>query len=244
MPAEARERAGWYEPDNPRQQIIYFVERIFGLTRVTVDDTTLTLKSVLGKPVRYYPVSGRLFRQVSEPVATLALTSNPEDGRAMGIEQMGYLLPAEYHRIPTWRAMTGIIVTALWLAGIVLTLLFALIWIPRKLFGRLKSVKRTGPRAWPLVAALSIVAFLLIVQVNVENAIEVLGTRTGWSMAFTAATLLFPIAAVLGLVVAWRANGDEAGRGARRFGLVVSVLNVVVAGYLAVHGLVGWRPWS
>jgi len=244
MPAEARERAGWYEPDNPRQQIIYFIERVFGLTRVRVDDTTLTMKSLLGKPVRYLPVSDQLFRQHSEPVATLALTSNPEDGRAMGIEQMGYLLPAEYHRIPAWRAMTEVAVAALWLAGGVLTLLFGLIWVPRKLLARLKGVKRIGPRAWPLVASLSIVAVLLIVQLNMDNAIEVLGHRTVWSMALTGMTILFPLAALLGLVSAWRGNGEEAGRGAVRFGFLVSLLNVAVAGWLLVHGVVGWRPWA
>lgn len=244
MPDEARARAGWYEPDNPRQQIIYFVERVFGLTRVTVDDTALVMNPLLGKPVRYLPVSGQLFRQVSEPVATLALTSNAEDGRAMGIEQMGYLLPSEFHRVPSWRAMTEIVVAALWLAGIVLTLLFALIWIPRKLFGRLKAVRKTGPRFWPLVAALCIVAFGLIVQVNIENAIDVLGNRTGWSMAFTAVTVLFPIAALLGLISAWRAKGEEAGRGAVRFGVGMSLLNVIVAAFLFAHGLVGWRPWA
>lgn len=244
MPAVARERAGWYEPDNPRVQGMYFIERIFGLTRVTVDDTTLVMKSLLGKPARYLPVSGTLFRQPSEPVATLALTTNPEDGRAAGIEQMGYLLPSEYHRIPAWRAMTEIAVTVLWLAGIVLTLLFALIWIPRRLLGRLKGVKRTGPRVWPLIAALCMAALVLIVALNMDDLIGLLGVRTGWSMAFTAATVLFPVAALLGLLSAWRSSGDEAGRGARRFGLVVSLLNVVVACWLIAHGVVGWRTWS
>jgi CubicO group peptidase (beta-lactamase class C family) len=244
MPEVARERAGWYEPDNPRVQGIYFLERVFGLTRVTVDDTALVLKPVLGSPARYLPVAGTLFRQPLEPLATLALTSNPDDGRAAGIEQMGYLLPAEYHRIPAWRAMLEIAVTVLWLAGSVLTLLFALIWIPRKLLGRLKGVKRTGPRLWPLVAVLSVVALVLIVALNTDDLIGLLGVRTGWSMAFTAMTVLFPVAALFGLVSAWRTSGDDAGRGARRFGLLVSVLNVVVACWLVAHGVVGWRTWA
>jgi len=244
MPEGARARAGWYEPDNPRQQSGYFLERVSGLTRLTVNDTALAVKSVMGKPVHYLPVSGQLFRQASEPVPTLALTSNPEDGRAMGIERMGYLLPSQYHRIPTWRALTEIVVAALWLAGIVLTLLFALIWIPRKLLGRLKAVRRTGPRFWPLVAALCIVAFGLIVMVSMENLLEVLGSRTPWALALTAATLLFPVAALLGLISAWRAKPEEAGRGAVRFGVVVSLLNVIVAVFLLAHDLVGWRPWA
>src|SRR6185369_9945028 len=93
MPAEARTRfAGWYRPDNPRVQHIYFLERLLGLSRLTATDTSLVLAPVLGdEATRFVPVSGLLFRDAREPVATMALISDSADGRPEAIEAMGYL---------------------------------------------------------------------------------------------------------------------------------------------------------
>ncbi|HEX9895333.1 MAG TPA: serine hydrolase [Gemmatimonadales bacterium] len=244
MPSEARTRGGWYRPDNPRSQFTYFLERLVLLTRVTVSDSSLVMNPILGDSKTYLPVSGLKFRGSDEPVATLALTSNPEDGREAGIERVGYLLPAEYHRISTVTALLEIGLTVAWILGMVLTLVFALIWIPRRLLGRLKTVKRMGPRLWPLLATLSVVAFVLMFVAISEDLLGQLGVPTRWSWGLFIATLVFPAAALAGFVSARRAKPAEAGRFARRLGLIVSVLNLVAAGYLAWWGIVGWRSWA
>jgi hypothetical protein len=189
-------------------------------------------------------VSDAQFRTRDEPVPTMALTSNPEDGRAAAIEQMGYLLPAEYHRVPTWMALVDIGVGVVWLIGMALVVLFALIWIPRKLLRRLKHIRRIGPRVWPLVATLTVGVFCAIFVITSEDVLASLGAPTRWSWALFLSTILFPIAAVAGYFSARRAKPADAGRFARKLGLVVSTLNVVVAAYLAWWGIIGWRSWT
>jgi CubicO group peptidase (beta-lactamase class C family) len=244
MPAEAPARTGWYRSDNPRAQFAYFAERIMLLTRVRVADSTLILKPLLGSAKTYLPVEGMTFRGVDEPVATLALTSNPEDGRDAGIEQVGYLLPTQYHRVPSAVALAEVAITVAWLTGMVLTLLFALVWIPRKLFGRLKHIRRLGPRVWPLLAALSIVGFTVVFIMASGDLLNRLGRPTAYAWGLFLFTLLFPLAALAGLLSARRSTPKDAGRFARGHGLVVSVLNLIVAVYLAWWGVVGWRPWA
>src|SRR5207302_3871484 len=94
MPAIARTSyAGWYRPDNPRAQHIYFMERLTGLVRLTADDSSLVLKPLRGQSARFFPVTGMSFRGESEPVATVALVDDSADDRPVAIERMGYLLP-------------------------------------------------------------------------------------------------------------------------------------------------------
>ena len=71
-----------------------------------------------------------------------------------------------------------------------------------------------------------------------------LGTLNAWTAAIFVSTLSLPAFAVLSIgftIDAWR-NG--AGRWLRLYASVVSLSVLVLAGYLAVWGIVGFRPWT
>jgi CubicO group peptidase (beta-lactamase class C family) len=240
----ARERAGWYRPDNPRVQSLYFLERIGGLARVAATDSTIWLRAVLGEKAEYLPVSERLFRRRGEPVATLALVDDPENGRPAAIEQMGYLLPTSYRRVWAPVALAEIGLTALFLLALVVTLVFALIWVPRLMLRRLTGVPRLRLRVWPLLSALAVVAFVGVVLLSAEDAIVRLGNPTAWALTLFGATLVFPLAAVIGLVSAIRTPAGEVRRGIRILALATSLVFVVVSVYLAWLGVIGWRSWT
>jgi len=244
MPEVARERAGWYVPDNPRTQMTYFAERLLALTRVTVTDSALVMKPLLGKAKPYLPVSGTLFRGTDEPVATMALVEDGADGRAAAIEQMGYLLPASYHRVPAILAWVSIGLVGLFLLSLVTTVLFALVWVPRKLLGKLKGVKHLSARVWPLIATLALAGLIGVIAISMDNMIANLGTRNWRSMALFACTMVFPAASLFGLIAAWRAPREELKGGVRVYAGAVSLVFAITAAYLAYWGMAGWRSWS
>jgi CubicO group peptidase (beta-lactamase class C family) len=240
----ARERAGWYRPDNPRVQALYFLERIGGLARLVAADTTLSLRPLLGDPATYLPVSERLFRRPGEPVATLALVDDPTNGRPAAIERMGYLLPTSYHRVWAPVALAEIGMTALFLLALVVTLAFALVWVPRWLFRRLSGVPRLRLRMWPLFSALSVLAFVGVALLSSEEAIPRLGNPTPWAITLFVATLVFPLSAVIGLLSAIRTPAGEVRRGIRVLALATSLVFVVAAAYFGWWRLIGWRSWA
>jgi len=238
----ARDRAGWYRPDNPRVAKFRFVERVLGLVRVTATDSGLTMKPLFDDAHQFVPVSDRLFRQPSAPVATLALIDDPENGRAEAIERMGYLMPVSLHRAWTPVVWAELGITALLLLAVASTALFALVWIPRWLFGRLAGVPKRHVRVWPLLATLAIVGWVAVVAFNMENAITVLGRPTPWAWALTVTSVLFPLFALIGLLSARRAV--EVNRVVRWQALFASVVFLIVSAYLAWFGIVGWRSWT
>ncbi|MDH4350763.1 MAG: hypothetical protein OEW56_06420, partial [Gemmatimonadota bacterium] len=240
--ALARARTGWYRPDNPRVQATYFLERILGLERVTVTDSTLVMKPLLGDAIHYVPVTERLFRRVSDPVATLALVDDPDNGRRAAIERMGYLLPAEYHRAWTPVVWLELGAVALFLLALGTTVLFALVWIPRWLFKRLQGVPKRHVRVWPLIAILALATFVGVVAITLENVIPALGRPTPWAWTAMVATIVFPLTSLIGLLSAWRAR--EINRLVRWHALFASAVFVCVSVYLAWFGMVGWRSWS
>jgi CubicO group peptidase (beta-lactamase class C family) len=239
----ARERAGWYRFDNPRIKTLTFLTRIAGLIRVTAGDSALRVKPLFGNAKQLLPVSDRLFRQPSEPVATFALVDDPENGRGEAIEWMGYLLPASYHRAWTPVVWLELTITGLFALTSALTVLFALIWVPRWAFRRLRGVPSLRTRIWPLLATLSVIAFVAVMFVTAEDVIPLLGRPTAWAMTLTVCICVFPLASVAGVLSALRAPA-EMRRGVRWLALTASAVNVIVAAYLGWFGMIAWRSWS
>jgi hypothetical protein len=248
LSALARAHAGWYRPDNPRVQGLYFVERLLGLVRVRLDDRTLTLSPIIGRRRAFVPVSAALFRAADEPVATLAIADDSADGRPVAIERMGYLLPTSYRRIDAAVAWLNLGTTAGFLLGSTLTVLSTLIWVPRRILRRLRRKPRlpgpVGFRIWALVATLAFAAAMALVMLSAEDGIARFGNFTIWSAGLFLCTLVFPAAAVLSLIGVVRAPRVAVGRVVWWFTLVVSILNVATAAYLGAWGVIGWRSWA
>jgi CubicO group peptidase (beta-lactamase class C family) len=255
MPAEARAvYAGWYRPDNPRTQHLYFAERLLGLARLRVSDTALALRPLIGgaKAVhRFVPVSGLLFREPREPVATMALISDSANGRPEAIEAMGYLLPTSLSRIPAARAWIEIGVTVLWLAGMLLTLLVAVIggarWVIRKLRGRTPDPSITRPMWRMAIAAFLALAVGvgLFASMVASNELTI-GAASATTVGAWLSLILFALLAAVGVVVTFRRIAATASP--RRVSLVavrtIAILNAIAAGYLIYWGFIGWRTWA
>jgi CubicO group peptidase (beta-lactamase class C family) len=241
LSALARERTGWYRPDNPRIERIDFLTRLLGLMRVTANDTALRVKPLFGGAKQLLPVSERLFRQASDPVATFALVDDPENGRSEAIEWMGYLLPGSFHHAWTPLVWLELGTVAVFVVTTALTLLFALIWVPRWLFRRLRTVPKLRTRTWPLLATLSLVVFVAVFMATSDDPIVLLGHPTAWAITLTVCTCVFPLASIAGLISALRAA--DVRFGVRWLALVASAVNVIVAVYLGWFGMIAWRSW-
>jgi hypothetical protein len=233
-PEQADQFEGWYMPDSPRQEIARFLDRL-GLRRVRIQDDQLTLLPVLGEPRVYRSAGERVFRRVSEPAASLILLSTPE-GRLI---QTGQTL----RRVSGAAALLPLVLAA----AVFLMLsapLFALVWVPRWLFGRLRGAPHLGARALALGAVLSLLAAFALVVLAGEDVIGRFGNLTPWSFGFCALTILFALLAISGFLMALRLPPVGTNRVARWHSLLVSTSNVLVAAYLAYHGVIGLRTWS
>jgi hypothetical protein len=244
-PSIRAEYSGWYIPDNPRNQHLYFLERATGLFRVSTNDTAVVFKPFLGKAETFIPVSATTFRGPAEPVATVAMYRDPENGRDHAIEQMGYLLPNSFSRIHTASAWLQIVVMVGWVAALIGTALVAVYRLIRFFVRRARH--QPGPTStslfwWPLVIAV-IVATLVLVTGSSE-AVFRLTSRNATSVSIFLLGLAFAIAAALGFISALRGPSRVTTPTARWTGRIVATLHLIVAVYLVVMGFVGWRPWA
>ena len=231
MPSFATAYAGWYQPDSPRAQNMYFVERLMGLTRVQVTADALTLQGLMGPAHRYVAVQGRTLRlhdtDADEPVASLALITPNAEGRFIGLGEGG-----TFKQVPGWQVWAELGGLALWCLAVVATLLYAVCWLGAALLGRRRPMDAVQ-RRWLLAAVGSLVAAVVVLMVGIDDLLMRFGAATAWSVAFCLLTLIHALAT---LVAAWTVFGAA---GARARPWVRRYARLAAAGLL-----IGMRTWA
>jgi hypothetical protein len=127
------------------------------------------------------------------------------------------------------------------LALMATSVLFAVIWFLRKLFGGMKGVRHMAVRVVPLLATLCLAAIpFFFSRLSGSN----FGTLNPWTFGIFLTTLLFPLLSVAGLLLARGVPREEIHKGVRIHSLLVSLACCLVAAYLASWGWVAVRPWA
>jgi len=234
--AVAKEFAGWYQPFSPRRQDQYFMERILGLAHITFAGDRMTVAPLMGAKREYVATSDRLFRRTKQSMATAALM--PSDDGLLAQSAGTTAL-----RISSVLAWTEIVLTLLFVLASVSIALFALVWIPRLVFGRLRGVKHLAVRVLPLLAVACLGAAMALIAMSTDSFLEHFGFATPYSVGFAAFTLGFAAASLLGLLVALRADRRAMNPVVYWHSLVSSVVLSVVTIYLASWGIIGYRTW-
>ncbi len=242
---DAGSYAGWYEPNSPRMEMSQFIERLVGIARVRFEDGKLLLTSIQGRDQVFLPVAGSQFRKVSkkeppDPVATMELLKPNAEGHF--IQAGGGMLTIR--RIPAWFAIGEIVLTAWVVLAMVSVIVYAPFWLLGGLSKKRRRPAERGMRAWPLIAVLSLVAFVGIFIVASDDAISRFGNLTGWSAALFLATLAYAVASVASAVALWRAPKQAVRSRVRRYSTAVTLALMIAAAYLACWGMIGLRTWA
>jgi CubicO group peptidase (beta-lactamase class C family) len=243
LPPSAAEYAGWYEPDSPRIELTRFMDRLLGISWIHFKDGKLAMTSLDGNQT-FVPVSGRQFRYLpkkgaAEPVATLDLLPPNEEGRFVQADAQTTM-----RRIPAGLALGEIVVTAFVALAVVSIVIYAPFWILGGLSKRRRRPAERAMRAWPLIAVLSLGAFVGIFIVCSDDLIERMGNLTGWSAALFLLTITYAVAAVMSAISSWLAPAEAVRCGVRRFSIVVSVALLIAAVYFGYWGILGLRTWA
>jgi CubicO group peptidase (beta-lactamase class C family) len=231
--------AGFYAQRAPRSQMAAFIDELAGGIRIRVVGGQLTRSSMFGKPEALLPVGERLFRAEKEPEATTIFFTDESGAMAFtagGEDSVSYAVRTS----PVW-PYTRVAVLVLCLILMLSTVPFALVWLLRKLFGRMHGVRHLAVRTVPLLAVLSLFAIPFCFNGLHGNAI---GTANVLTVGIYGATILFALLSLMGLILAIRVPKSEINRAARIHSLLVSLACCTVALFFASWGLIGLRLWA
>jgi len=242
LPADAADYAGWYEPASPRFEMFHFLVRLIGLSRVRFAGGNLLLSDLSQIDQPFVPVSGEQFRYLPkkdhpEPVATAMLLAPNAEGRFVYIG-------GAMKRIPTWFAIAEIALLAWFLLAFVSILLYAPFWIIGGLIKRRRRPAERAMRLWPLIAVLSLLAFVGLSIDSNNDIFARLGNMTIWSFGLFLTSLVFAAASLASAAALWLARKREIRRFVRWFSIVVTLALLIATVYLTYWGVIGIRTWA
>jgi CubicO group peptidase (beta-lactamase class C family) len=240
LPASELEKfAGYYAPRAPRDQLFAFADDLTGGVRIGVLNRQLTRSGLFGKPEPLLPVAKNLFRSAEEPEGSTIFFTG-ENGR-MAVTSNGLASIPYAERGSLLGVFLKIALLLLCALLMATSLLFALIWVPRKLFGGMKGVGHLWVRGTPVLASLSL---LLVIFCVMRFSGTQIGTFNVRSAGVFLGTLLFPLFSFAGLILALRVPKSEIHRAVRIHSLLVSGACCLLSGFLASWGLLALRTWA
>ena len=237
-----RDIAGFYESINPRQQVGYFIDRVFGVQRLWFEGEELQRKPLLGGDTSKYLFAGNgLYRS---PETGMIVLAHAEDPLAGDVVHVGNLV---LKPVSSFVVYGQLAVGILWGLVIATSFLYFLVWGVRKLRGKVPAGPSTRIRVWPLLAGLSIVAFVLLFTMgasSLTSTFEKLGAPTPLSVGIMLATIAFAVFAALGVHAAVKYRREEMNRWNYWYCSVSSGVHLLVALYLAWFGVIGLQTWA
>jgi len=123
-------------------------------------------------------------------------------------------------------------------------LFYAPFWILGGLSKRRRRPAERAMRLWPLLAVLSLAAFLVIIIASAPDLIVRLGNLTAWSAGAFLATIFFAVATLASAVAWWRAPAEGTRRSVRTFSFIVTFALLIMVAYFAYWGVIGLRTWA
>lgn len=244
-PEELAQYTGYYETYTPRMEVSRFLEVILGLTRLEQEEGNLYIRPLLGGSNELVPVGEGQFRGPEDPVATTVFI--PKEDGGWFFQGYGGPVSVNLRSISPWIYWLRLGLTVGSSLLMASSLLFALVWVPLKLFGKLKEDKYLSLRILPMLPPLTFlgIALLLILSTATGgNPMEMFGNLTVWSIGLFLLTLVFGFTSLAALVQSIRAWRWEVSTPLWVYSLLVSLANMTVTLFLGYWGIIGFRIWA
>jgi CubicO group peptidase (beta-lactamase class C family) len=237
--AELEKFSGYYAPRAPRSQLFAFMDGLTGGLRIRVINGQLTHSSLFGKPEVMIPVGKNSFRGEKDPEATTVFVTHSDGQVALSSQETEGFSYGERTNIAWTYARLALFVLCIVLMAT--SLLFAIGWILRKLFGAMKDVQHLAVRAIPLLATLTFCGLVFCFT-------KLGGTDTGkltvWTAGIFALSVLFPLLSLYGFFLAVRVPQNEIHSGTRVHSLLVALACCVVSVFISSWHVIGLRLWA
>ena len=237
---ELGRHSGYYVNAAPRAALTRFMTTLTDVRRVTTEGNRLEVSPALGgDPETWVPLGDGRFRGEEDPVATHAVVAT-DAGRFL---QVHGGTDGTYERTAALEVWTRWAGAAASLALMASSLVFALIWGPRALLGRLPPREPLQVRAWPLLSSLGFMTFAAGVVSLLGNSGGRIAAANASTLAVTLGSVVLAGAASIGVVQALRYRDAVSSCFTWWYSILVSAAGLLAAGWLAHHGMLGIRLW-
>jgi CubicO group peptidase (beta-lactamase class C family) len=238
LDAEIRAATGFYQFASPRNEKFKFLDQLLLEGWTYTDHGKLYRRGLIPSPPEELIYLGHSQFRTEKESGANGVYCTDDDGNRYGCGEL-----ACFRRIsPIWPATRLIL-----LVGAVLTMAtsigFALVWIPRKMFGRMKGVRFLAVRVVPLLASFTFLV-TIVLWVHGGGSTFAIATPSPYAVGICLLTILFAILSAAGIVLAICSFRYPMNRAVRLHSLAVAFACIGWTVFLGYWGMIGLRFWT
>jgi CubicO group peptidase (beta-lactamase class C family) len=238
LDADALAGTGFYQFASARNEKFKFLNEVLISGWTYADHGKLYRRGLIPTPREELIYLGHnQFRTEKESGAS-GVYCTDDDGSRYGCGELQC-----FRRIsPVWPATRLIL-----LVGAALTMAtsigFAVVWIPRKMFGRMRGVRFLAVRVVPLLASLTFLATLAL-WIHGGDSTFAIATPSPFAVSICLLTILFAILSAAAIVLAIRSFSYPMNRAVRLHSTAVAFACIGWTIFLGYWGMIGLRFWA
>ena len=236
LDSSVKQYLGIYEFAAPREENFKFLFRLLLSGWTYLDHGKLYRRGIFPAAPDEMIYLGNNQSRTKKDLAASAVFCTDQDGTRYGCGSL-----ACFRQTDTIWPVTRFILIMGSILLMASALLFAIIWIPRKLLGRMKGVRGLAVRVTSLLAVLSLAAVIVAGWDQPVFAFVTVNPRT---VAIFLATIAFAIFSVVSLVLAMISFSYRMNRVARAYSILVALACFGFTWYLAFWGMIPLRTWT
>lgn len=232
--------SGFYRIINPGAELVSAFSTLMPW-KIHVASDTANIRPLIGaKPRKLGATDSRKFSHWATGKTILVESEDPVVGSVV------HYGPMTFQRISPFSAYLPFVVLVGWLLIILAAVLFACIWIPRKMLGKIQSNNSLKLRVWPLVTTVPLIFTLVLVLYGKghPNVTELVGRMSVLSLTLFISSLLFLVANFWSLIVWSQMKRRAINQFVYWHSTLFILFNFLIFMYLLKHGLIGVRLWT
>lgn len=231
---------GLYRNISPVSDISVFFTQLLPWS-LKVSESEVEIKPLIGAPARHL-VAGDInnYKQNSTGKIALARVTDPIAGEVL------HYGPMTLVKINAISAYLPLIILALWILLGVVSVLFSLIWLPRKWLGRISNPDSIKIRSWPLMTFFIVLISLIGTMIirNSTRPFELAGQPTPLSIVVFLSTIAFFLGYIWSVKVWFETKAQPMNSFVKWHSTLMIFLNLTVGLYCLAHGIIGIRLWA
>jgi len=244
---EHRKIEGLYNPINPRLQKLAFLFQFRSTKKLYFEGNTLIQEGILGGQKRYYlPISTTLYQSKDNNMASLVLVNDPLAGWVVhdSSNNAGSGNNVVLKPVAMWLGYSQLIIELSWLFVIVSSVFYFLIWVVRKLSGKIPSGATMRVRLWPLFSSLALISIVFFITVASSDYYKYLSRPTYVSIGIMLTTIVYALFSFVSLYTVIKERKSPMYRGNYWYNTYASIIHVLMTIYLFSFGAIGVMFWT
>lgn len=238
LPSKFQHLTGFYVPINPQSDIQRIGVDLIGIMKFSVSDHHLHRQPFLGGwKSNDYAINNNNLIDPWTGLPSIAVVQDPLAGEIVQVQGISYKQVSAFNVYGKLMFLISLVIVS------VLNIIFALVWIPRQMRGRVADSSEIRVRSWSLTMSLTLLLLPITPLIFGADILD-FSSLTATSISIFLLSIIYPLVSFYSLWVIYNNRAAPMNKWVYWGSTLCTTLNIGAVMYAASYGFIGLRLWA